>query len=39
VATRSSNATELIEAADIVVDDPTGVVTVLTALSDAIAAR
>ena len=39
LATRSSNATELIEAADIVVDDPTGVVTVLTALSDAIAAR
>ena len=39
LATRSSNATELIEAADIVVDDPSGVVTVLTALSDAIAAR
>jgi trehalose 6-phosphate phosphatase len=39
LATRSSNATELIDAADIVVDDPTGVVTVLTALSDAIAAR
>ncbi|WP_405071186.1 trehalose-phosphatase [Kribbella sp. NBC_01510] len=39
LATRSSNATELIQAADIVVDDPTGVVTVLTALSDAIAAR
>ncbi len=39
LASRSSNATELIEAADIVVDDPTGVVTVLTALSDAIAAR
>jgi trehalose 6-phosphate phosphatase len=39
LATRSSGATELIEAADIVVDDPTGVVTVLTALSDAIAAR
>jgi trehalose 6-phosphate phosphatase len=39
LATRSSNATELIEAADIVVDDPAGVVTVLTALSDAIAAR
>jgi trehalose 6-phosphate phosphatase len=39
IATRSSNATELIQAADIVVDDPTGVVTVLTALSDAIAAR
>lgn len=39
LATRSSNATELIEAADIVVDDPTGVVTVLTALSDAISAR
>jgi trehalose 6-phosphate phosphatase len=39
LATRSSGATELIEAADIVVDDPTGVVTVLTALSDAIGAR
>jgi len=39
LATRSSGATELIDAADIVVDDPTGVVTVLTALSDAIAAR
>jgi trehalose 6-phosphate phosphatase len=39
LATRSSGATALIEAADIVVDDPTGVVTVLTALSDAIAAR
>ncbi|WP_371407184.1 trehalose-phosphatase [Kribbella sp. NBC_00662] len=39
LATRSSNATELIEAADIVVDDPSGVVTVLTALSDAISAR
>ncbi|HWD81034.1 MAG TPA: trehalose-phosphatase [Kribbella sp.] len=39
LATRSSNATELIDAADIVVDDPSGVVTVLTALSDAIAAR
>ena len=39
LATRSSNATELIQAADIVVDDPAGVVTVLTALSDAIAAR
>ncbi len=39
LATRSSNATDLINAADIVVDDPTGVVTVLTALSDAIAAR
>jgi trehalose 6-phosphate phosphatase len=39
LATRSSNATELIEAADIVVDDPVGVVTVLTALSDAIGAR
>jgi len=39
LATRSSNATELIEAADIVVDDPTGAVTVLTALSDAISAR
>lgn len=39
LATRSSNATELIDAADVVVDDPSGVVTVLTALSDAIAAR
>jgi len=39
LATRSSDATELIQAADLVVDDPTGVVTVLTALSDAIAAR
>ncbi|MEV4263065.1 trehalose-phosphatase [Kribbella sp. NPDC049584] len=39
LATRSSNATELIEAADIVVDEPSGVVTVLTALSDAISAR
>jgi trehalose 6-phosphate phosphatase len=39
VAARSSGATELAEAADIVVDDPAGVVTVLTALADAIAAR
>ncbi|GAA1572361.1 trehalose-phosphatase [Kribbella hippodromi] len=39
LATRSSNATELIDAADVVVDDPSGAVTVLTALSDAIAAR
>ncbi|GAA0596866.1 trehalose-phosphatase [Kribbella sandramycini] len=39
LATRSSGAADLIAAADIVVDDPTGVVTVLTALSDAIAAR
>ncbi|HEY3556465.1 MAG TPA: trehalose-phosphatase [Kribbella sp.] len=39
LATRSSDATELIDAADVVVDDPTGVVTVLTALSDAISAR
>ncbi|GAB3823453.1 trehalose-phosphatase [Kribbella italica] len=39
VAARSSGATALTEAADIVVDDPAGVVTVLTALSDAIAAR
>ncbi|MEV6267976.1 trehalose-phosphatase [Kribbella sp. NPDC051936] len=39
LATRSSNAAELIEAADVVVDDPSGVVTVLTALSDAISAR
>jgi trehalose 6-phosphate phosphatase len=39
LATRSSDATELIEAADIVVDEPSGVVTVLTALSDAISTR
>jgi trehalose 6-phosphate phosphatase len=39
LATRSSGATELVEAADIVVDDPAGVVTVFTALADAIAAR
>ncbi|ONI78258.1 trehalose-phosphatase [Kribbella sp. ALI-6-A] len=39
VAARSSGATELVDAADIVVDDPIGVVTVLTALADAIAAR
>jgi len=39
LATRSSGAADLIDAADIVVDDPSGVVTVLTALSDAIAAR
>lgn len=39
VAARSSGATELTDAADIVVDDPAGVVTVLTALSDAIATR
>ncbi len=39
VAARSSGAAELVDAADIVVDDPAGVVTVLTALSDAIAAR
>ncbi|GAA0940024.1 trehalose-phosphatase [Kribbella koreensis] len=39
VATRSSGATALTDAADIVVDDPSGVVTVLTALSDAIATR
>ncbi|NEA31663.1 trehalose-phosphatase [Streptomyces sp. SID13031] len=39
VATRSSGATALTDAADIVVDDPAGVVTVLTALSDAIATR
>ncbi|TDO36359.1 trehalose 6-phosphate phosphatase [Kribbella sp. VKM Ac-2527] len=37
LATRSSGATELLDAADIVVDDPAGVVTVLTALADAIA--
>ncbi|WP_020386964.1 trehalose-phosphatase [Kribbella catacumbae] len=39
VAARSSGATALTDAADIVVDDPAGVVTVLTALSDAISAR
>lgn len=39
VAARSSGATALTDAADIVVDDPAGVVTVLTALSDAIATR
>ncbi len=39
VAARSSGATALVEAADIVVDDPAGVVTVLTALADAIATR
>ncbi|TDU88756.1 trehalose 6-phosphatase [Kribbella voronezhensis] len=39
VAARSSGATGLIESADIVVDDPAGVVTVLTALADAIATR
>ncbi|GAA1657481.1 trehalose-phosphatase [Kribbella alba] len=39
VAARSSGATELADAADIVVDDPAGVVTVLTALADAIATR
>ena len=39
VAARSSGATALTDAADIVVDDPTGVVTVLTALADAIATR
>jgi trehalose 6-phosphate phosphatase len=39
LATRSSGATELVDAADIVVDDPAGVVTVFTALADAIAAR
>ena len=39
VAARSSGATELVDAADIVVDDPAGVVTVLTALSDAITTR
>jgi trehalose 6-phosphate phosphatase len=39
VAARSSGATALAESADIVVDDPAGVVTVLTALADAIAAR
>ncbi|WP_432945982.1 trehalose-phosphatase [Kribbella sp. CA-253562] len=39
VAARSSGAAELVDAADIVVDDPIGVVTVLTALADALAAR
>jgi len=39
LATRSSGATELMDAADIVVDDPAGVVTVFTALADAISAR
>jgi trehalose 6-phosphate phosphatase len=39
VAARSSGATALTECADIVVDDPAGVVTVLTALADAIATR
>lgn len=39
VAARSSGATALTAAADIVVDDPAGVVTVLTALSDAITTR
>ncbi|MGH3460346.1 MAG: trehalose-phosphatase [Kribbellaceae bacterium] len=39
LAARSSGATALIDRADIVVDDPAGVVTVLTALADAIAAR
>lgn len=38
LATRSSGAFELVDAADIVVDDPSGVVTVLTALADAISA-
>jgi trehalose 6-phosphate phosphatase len=39
VAARSSGSSELADEADIVVDDPAGVVTVLTALSDAIATR
>jgi trehalose 6-phosphate phosphatase len=39
VAARSSGVAELAERADIVVEDPAGVVTVLTALADAIAAR
>lgn len=39
VATRSSGVDRLAERADVVVDDPDGVVTVLTALADAIAAR
>lgn len=39
VAAHSSGATELTDQADIVVDDPDGVVTVFTALADALAAR
>lgn len=39
VAARSSSATELVERADVVVDDPAGVVTVLTALADALSTR
>ncbi|TCM46763.1 trehalose-phosphatase [Kribbella sp. VKM Ac-2568] len=39
VAARSGGSSDLADAADIVVDDPAGVVTVLTALSDAIATR
>jgi trehalose 6-phosphate phosphatase len=39
VGARSSGAAELIARADIVVDDPDGVVTVLTVLADALAAR
>jgi trehalose 6-phosphate phosphatase len=39
VAARSSGVAELVGAADIAVDDSEGVVTVLTALADAIAAR
>jgi trehalose 6-phosphate phosphatase len=39
VAARSSGVAELADRADVVVDDPAGVVTVLTALADAIAAR
>lgn len=39
VGARSSGVSELTDRADIVVDDPDGVVTVLTALADAIAAR
>ncbi len=39
VAARSSGVDALVERADIAVDDPDGVVTVLTALADGIAAR
>jgi trehalose 6-phosphate phosphatase len=39
VAARSSGVDALADRADIVVDDPAGVVTVLTALADAISAR
>jgi trehalose 6-phosphate phosphatase len=39
VAARSSGVAELVDAADVAVDDAEGVVTVLTALADAITAR